>query len=120
MTIVATQALVYDALEVAKEMDKDGVSIEVIDPRTLKPFDDQAIFDSVRKTGKLIVCDEGWINCGIASEIAARVTEHCFDWLDAPIVRVAAPDTPCPFSPPLEDEYIPGKKNIKEAIQKIL
>ncbi len=120
LTIVATQALVYDALSVAEDMDKEGFSIEVIDPRTLKPFDEQTIFDSVKKTGKLIVCDEGWINCGIASEIAARVTEQCFDWLDAPIIRVAAPDTPCPFSPPLEDEYIPGKKNIKEAIQKIL
>ena len=120
LTIVAVQALVYDALTVAEEMDKEGVSIEVIDPMTLKPLDRETIFDSVKKTGRLIVCDEGWINCGIASEIAATVSEECFDYLDAPIIRVAAPDTPCPFSPPLEDAYIPGIKEIKEAIKKIL
>ncbi len=120
LTIVATQAMVYDALEVAEDMYKKGISIEVIDPMTLKPLDKKTIFDSVKKTGKLIVCDEGWIYCGMASEIAATVSEECFDWLDAPVIRVAAPDTPCPFSPPLEDEFIPGVKEIKEAIKKIL
>ncbi|MDD5660071.1 MAG: alpha-ketoacid dehydrogenase subunit beta, partial [Actinomycetota bacterium] len=117
LTIVATQALVYDALKVAEDMGKEGLSIEVIDPRTLKPFDKQTIFDSVKKTGKLIVCDEGWIYCGMASEISAMVSEECFGYLKAPVIRVAAPDTPCPFSPPLEDEYIPGIKNIKKAIK---
>ena len=120
LTIVAVQALVYDALNVADEMDKEGLSIEVIDPMTLKPLDRETIFNSVKKTGRLIVCDEGWINCGMTSEIAATVSEECFDYLDAPVMRVAAPDTPCPFSPPLEDEYIPGADEIKEAIKKIL
>jgi pyruvate/2-oxoglutarate/acetoin dehydrogenase E1 component len=120
ITIVAIQALVYDALVVAEEMEKEGLSIEVIDPVTLKPLDRETIFNSVKKTGRLIVCDEGWINCGMASEIAATVSEECFDYLDAPVTRVAAPDTPCPFSPPLEDEYIPGVNEIKGAIKKIL
>ena len=120
LTIVATQALVYDALKVAEKLDKEGVSIEVIDPRTLKPLDKETIFQSVRKTGKIIVCDEGWIYCGMASEISAIVSEECFDWLDAPIIRVAAPDTPCPFSPPLEDEYIPGADEIEQAVRKVL
>jgi acetoin:2,6-dichlorophenolindophenol oxidoreductase subunit beta len=120
LTIVATQALVYDALKVAEEMEKEGISIEVIDPRTLKPFDKQTVFDSVKKTGKLVVCDEGWIYCGMASEIAAMVCEECFEYLKAPVIRVAEPDTPCPFSPPLEDEYIPGIKNIREAVKKII
>jgi pyruvate dehydrogenase E1 component beta subunit len=119
LTIVATQALVYDALNVAQEFEKKGLSIEVIDPRTLKPFDKDTVFESVKKTGRLIVCDEGWIHCGMASEICAVVSEECFDWLDAPIARVAAPDTPCPFSPPLEAEYIPGPEEIKDAIYKI-
>ena len=117
---LAVQALVYDALAVADEMEKDGISVEVIDPMTLKPLDRDTIFNSVKKTGRLIVCDEGWINCGVASEIAATVSEECFDYLDAPVTRVAAPDTPCPFSPPLEDEYIPGTDEIRDAIKRIL
>ena len=119
LTIVAVQALVYDALKIADEMEKEGISIEVIDPRTLKPFDRETVFNSVKKTGRLIVADEGWIFCGVASEISAMVAEELIDYLDAPIIRVAAPDTPCPFSPPLEDAYIPGEKQIKDAIKKI-
>jgi pyruvate/2-oxoglutarate/acetoin dehydrogenase E1 component len=120
ITIVATQALVYDALNVAQEMEKEGVSIEVIDPRTLKPFDKKTVFDSVKKTGRVIVCDEGWIYCGMASEMAAMISEECFDVLDAPVIRVAAPDTPCPFSPPLEDAFIPGKEEIRKAVSKLI
>ena len=120
ITIVATQALVYDALNVAQEMEKEGVSIEVIDPRTLKPFDKKTVVDSVKKTGRAIVCDEGWIYCGMASEMSAMISEECFDVLDAPVTRVAAPDTPCPFSPPLEDAFIPGKEEIRKAVSKII
>ena len=120
LTIIATQALVYDALNIAEEMQKEKISIEVIDPRTLKPFDKETIFDSVKKTGKVVVCDEGWIYCGMASEMAAMISEECFDVLDAPVIRVAAPDTPCPFSPPLEDAFIPGKEAIRKAVEKII
>jgi pyruvate/2-oxoglutarate/acetoin dehydrogenase E1 component len=120
LTIVATQALVHDALKVAEEMEREGISIEVIDPRSLKPLDVQTILSSVEKTGRLIVADEGWLTCGFASEVSAIVAEQGITFLDAPIVRVGAPDVPCPFSPPLEDAYIPGENDLREAIRKVL
>lgn len=120
LTIVATQALVYDALKVAEEMEQQGVSIEVLDPRSLKPLDTRTILASVEKTGRLIVADEGWLTCGFASEVSAIVAERGIPFLDAPIVRVGAPDVPCPFSPPLEDAYIPGEKDLRDAIRKVL
>ena len=120
VTIVATQALVYDALKLAAEMEKEGVSIEVVDPRSLKPLDKETIFNSVKKTGKLVVADEGWLYCGMASEIAATVAEEMFDYLDAPIIRIGSPDAPCPFSPPLENAYIPGINQLRDAVKKII
>ena len=120
ITLVATQALMHDALKVAEDLEKEHVSIEVIDPRTLKPFDKETIFQSVEKTGRLIVADEGWIHCGMASEISALVAEEMITYLDGPIVRVGTPDSPCPFSPPLEKAYIPGEKEIREAIKKLI
>ncbi len=120
ITIVATQALVHDALKVAGEIEQEGVSIEVIDPRTLKPLDMETVFKSVEKTGRLIVADEGWLLCGIASEIAATVAQERITYLDAPIIRIGAPDSPCPFSPPLEKAYIPGEEEIREAVGKVL
>jgi pyruvate/2-oxoglutarate/acetoin dehydrogenase E1 component len=120
LTLVATQALVHDALHVAEDAEKEGLSIEVIDPRTLKPLDKETIFSSVEKTGRLIVADEDWLLCSIASEISAMVAEEMITYLDAPIIRIGAPDTPCPFSPPLEKAYIPGERQIREAIKKIM
>ncbi|UCB46310.1 MAG: alpha-ketoacid dehydrogenase subunit beta [Spirochaetota bacterium] len=120
LTIVATHALVHDALALAEEMEKEGTSIEVIDPRTLVPFDKETIFKSVEKTNKLIVADESILSCGMASEISAIVAEEMFDYLDKPIIRVASPNCHCPFSMPLEDAYIPGKEELKEAIAKVL
>ena len=120
ITLVATQALMHDALKVAEDLEKEQVSIEVIDPRTLKPLDKVTIFQSVEKTGRLIVADEGWIHCGMASEISALVAEEMITSLDGPIVRVGTPDSPCPFSPPLEKAYIPGEVEIREAIRKLV
>jgi pyruvate/2-oxoglutarate/acetoin dehydrogenase E1 component len=120
LTIVATQALVHDALAVADEMEKDGISVEVVDPRTLVPLDKDTIFQSVEKTGKLVVADESILSCGVSSEIAAVVCEEMFDYLDAQPVRVASPNSHCPFSMPLEDAYIPGKEEIRQAISKIM
>jgi pyruvate dehydrogenase E1 component beta subunit len=120
ITLVATQALIHDALKVSEDLEKEQVSIEVIDPRTLKPLDKETIFKSVEKTGRLIVADEGWIHCGMASEISALVAEEMITYLDGPIVRVGTPDSPCPFSPPLEKAYIPGEEDIREAIRKVI
>ncbi|HEB31638.1 MAG TPA: alpha-ketoacid dehydrogenase subunit beta [Spirochaetes bacterium] len=120
ITIVATQALVHDALSIAEDMEKEGVSIEVVDPRTLVPLDKETIYRSIEKTGRLVVADESILSCGIASEISSLVAQEMFDYLDAPIMKVGSPNCHCAFSPPLEDAYIPGKKEIKEAIAKIL
>ncbi len=120
LTIVATQSLIHDALSVAEEMEKDGVSVEVVDPMTLVPLYKKTIFRSIEKTGKLIVVDESILSCGIASEISSIVAEEMFDYLDAPIIKVGSPNCHCPFSMTLEDTYIPGKKEIRGAITKIL
>ena len=102
-----------------EEMEQEGISIEVIDPRTLNPLDKATIFESVKKTGRVIIADESCLTCGFASEVASLVAEEMFDYLDAPVVRIGSPDTSAPYSPPLEQEYIPGKKEIREAIKKV-
>lgn len=120
ITIVATLTMVAKALTVAEELAGEGISIEVIDPRTLCPLDKETIIDSVRKTGKLITVDEGCKTNGIGSEIAAIIAEEAVDYIQAPIIRVAAPMTPVPYSTPLEEFYIRDEGNIKEAISRIL
>lgn len=119
ITIVATQALVRNALNIAEEMEREGISIEVVDPMTLNPLDKESIFKSVKKTGRLIVADEGCLTCGIASEISSLVVQEVFDYLQSPIIKVGSPDTPVPYSSVLEKIYIPGETNIRAAVQKI-
>ena len=101
MTIVATLAMVGRSLSVAEEFAKDGIEIEIVDPRTLRPMDKKSILESVKKTGRLIVADEGPVTCGVTSEISAMIAEEAIQYLQAPILRVGSPDTPVPFSPPL-------------------
>ncbi len=120
ITLVATHALVQKSLNVAEEMSREGVDIEVLDPRTITPLDKEAILNSVKKTGKLITADEGCVTGGFGSEVAAIVAQEAFDYLEAPIIRVGSPDTPVPFSPPLEQFYIPDEGNIKDAVNRIL
>jgi len=119
ITIVATHAMVSRSLSVAEEFSKDGIQIEILDPRTLKPLDKGAILESVRKTGRLIVADEGPVTCGVSAEISAVVAEDAIEYLQAPIIRVGSPDTPVPFSPPLEKIYIPDEGDVREAVQKM-
>jgi len=104
VTIVATSLMVSVALEAAETLASEGIDAEVVDPRTLVPFDREAILGSVAKTGRLVVVDEANVSCSVASEIAAIVAEAGFADLKAPIRRVCRPDTPIPFSPPLEAE----------------
>lgn len=107
LTIVTFGAPVHSAAEAANRIaDEDGAQVEVVDLRSLNPLDDGTIVDSVRKTGRCLVVHEAPRTGGIAGEITARVNELCFEWLDAPVRRVTAPDTPVPFSPPLEDHYL--------------
>ncbi len=120
VTVVAMLAMMYEALNAAEELQQEGISIEVIDPRTLVPLDVDKILDSVKKTGRLVVVDESPVRCGIQSEIASVVGERAFDFLDAPIQRVGPLDAPIPFSPVLERVVLPGRKNIVEAVKKVM
>jgi pyruvate/2-oxoglutarate/acetoin dehydrogenase E1 component len=116
LTIVTYAATVHDALEAAERLQhEDGLSVEVIDLRTLLPLDEEAIVASVRKTNRLLIVHEDTRTGGISGEIAMRVNEKAFEWLDAPILRVTAIDAPVPYSPPLEDYFLPQVEDIVTA-----
>ncbi|MEX2467493.1 MAG: alpha-ketoacid dehydrogenase subunit beta [Gemmatimonadota bacterium] len=116
VTIVTYGAMVHKSVEAAERLEReDGVSVEVIDLRTLLPMDDDAIIDSVKKTGKLLVVHEDTRTGGIAGEIAMRVSEAAFEWLDGPMLRVTAIDAPVPYSGSLEDYFLPQTDDVVEA-----
>jgi len=119
VTVVAIGLMVHRALAAAIKLQEKGISIEVIDPRTMVPLDKQAIFDSVRKTGRLVIMDEEPKTGSAASEIAAIVSEEAFDYLDAPIRRVCAPVTPIPYSPVLEKFWMPDEEDLIKAVQEL-
>ena len=119
VTIVATLYMVHKALNAAEELEAEGINVEVVDPRTLAPLDKQTIIGSVKKTGRLVVVSEDCKTAGVSAEIVAVVAEEAIDYLDAPIKRVAEPDTPIPFSPPLEQYVIPNEKSIIKAVREI-
>jgi pyruvate dehydrogenase E1 component beta subunit len=119
-TIVAIGRMVQLSLEAAETLAGDGVEVEIVDPRTLSPLDDEAILASVRKTGRLVVVDEDNPRCSMATDIAALVASRAFDHLDAPPQLVTAPHTPVPFSPVLEDVYVPSPERIVEAVRATL
>ena len=114
VTIVAIGKMVHHALQAAEELQKQGKSAEVIDPRTLSPFDEETVLNSVEKTGRLVVVDESHPRCNVARDIAAVVADKGFDFLNAPIKTVSAPHTPVPFSPTLEDHYLPNAAKVTE------
>jgi len=120
VTILATLYMVHKTLNAAKQLEKEGVDAEVVDPRTLTPLDKQAIIRSVKKTGRLVIVSEDCKTAGVSAEIAAMVAEEAVDYLDAPIKRVAEPDTPIPFSPLLEQYVIPDEKAIMKAVKKVV
>ena len=117
VTIVATALMVHRALEAAEILAKDGISVEVVDPRTLVPLDKDCIHDTVRKTHALVVVHEAVKNAGAGAEIAAMVAEEAIEYLDAPIVRIGAPFCPVPFSPTLEQAYMPSVEKIVQAVR---
>jgi 2-oxoisovalerate dehydrogenase E1 component beta subunit len=114
VSIVTYGAMVHAACDAAGELEKEGISIEVVDLRTLVPLDEETILASVRKTSKVIVLHEATLTGGFGGEIAARITERAFEYLDGPVLRMAAPDTPVPFSPPLEEAFLPNAAGIVE------
>ncbi len=105
----------WKALEAAEELAADGMSVEVIDLRTLLPLDDAAIVATVKKTNRVLVVHEDTVTGGVGGEITARINELCFEWLDAPVRRVTAHDVPLPYAPPLEDFVLPQTSDIVRA-----
>jgi 2-oxoisovalerate dehydrogenase E1 component beta subunit len=113
VSIITYAATVWKALEAAEQLEReDGISVEVIDLRTLLPMDDEAIMATVKKTNRVMIVHEDTRTGGIAGEITARINETCFEWLDAPVLRVTAHDVPLPYSPPLEDFVLPQVSDI--------
>lgn len=120
ITVVATSWMNVEALKAAEILSKRGISIEIVDPRTIAPFNEKLIIKSVEKTGRCIVADNDWLNCGFSAEVAARVSEKCFGILKSPIYRIGFAPTPCPTVRHLENEFYPNAVNITRAIEKML
>jgi len=120
VTIVAISRMVHQALAAAEALAADGISVEIVDPRTLSPLDEETILSSVAKTHRLVIVDEDNPRCGTATDIAALVADKAFTELDAPIKLATAPHTPVPFSPPLEQFYIPSPEHIVATVQQLL
>jgi 2-oxoisovalerate dehydrogenase E1 component beta subunit len=114
LTIVTYGAMLYVAQQAAEVLDREGVSVEIVDLRTVLPIDEETVLASVRKTSRVILLHEDTMTLGLGAEIAARIAERAFDCLDAPVVRVTAPDTPIPFSAPLEDAFLPNAPRLVE------
>jgi pyruvate/2-oxoglutarate/acetoin dehydrogenase E1 component len=120
VTIVAVGAMVAKSLTVAEQLEGEGISVEVFDPRTLVPLDEEGMLASVAKTGRVVVVDEGHRRGGAAGDLVAVIIDQGFDYLNAPIKRVTALDTPIPFSPPLEEFVLPSEAKIKAAVLDVM
>ena len=120
VTVVALAIAVQHTLHAAAALEKEGIAVELIDPRTVAPLDVDTILQSVRKTGRLLIVDEAFAPCGIGAEIAAQVADRGFDELDAPIRRLNGAHTPTPYSPPLEKAVIPNPETIAQAIRDLV
>lgn len=120
VTVVATGRMVHTALAAALELSREGIEAEVLDPRSLVPFDYQALNESVKKTGRLVIVHEACVTGGFGAEIAAVAAKEAFGYLDAPIERIGAPDIPVPCSPILEDAYIPKREDVVRTVQKMM
>jgi len=112
--------MVQQSLEAARTMEAQNVSVEVIDLRTLNPLDEETIYRSVRKTNRIVVVHEDTITAGFGAELVALISKNCFEYLDAPVLRVAALDLPVPYSPTLEDAVMPNKRKIISAIEQVI
>jgi len=117
ITVIGLLRTVHTALTAAKELEKEGIGVEVIDPRSLVPLDEETILQSVKKTGKLIIIQEDSLFAAWGAEIASLVTEKAFDYLDAPPKRVGPPSTPVPFAPVMEKHYVPDKEDLVRVIK---
>ena len=120
VTVIATSRLVQEALNAADQLSEGGISVEVVDPRTLVPLDKETLLKSAVKTGRVIVADGGYRSYGVTGEISSVIMENAFYHLQAPIIRIGAPDVPVPFSKPLEEATIPTAKHIVEAARQLM
>jgi 2-oxoisovalerate dehydrogenase E1 component beta subunit len=119
IAVITYGAMVWTALDAARELEKEGLSLEVVDLRSLLPYDEETVLASVRKCSKVILLHEDTRTGGMAGELAALIAEKAFEDLDGPILRVTAPDTPVPFSPPLEEYFLPNAQKVMEAARKL-
>jgi pyruvate/2-oxoglutarate/acetoin dehydrogenase E1 component len=119
VTIVAWQKMRFVALAAAKELEEEGVEAEVIDPRTLRPFDLETVLASVARTNRCVIVEEGWPWMGSGAQIADSIQRHGFDDLDAPVLRVTGRDVPMPYAKPLENAVLPSVERVKEAVRKV-
>jgi pyruvate dehydrogenase E1 component beta subunit len=119
-TVVATSYMVCEAIKAAEKMEKEGIDVEVIDIRSVKPLDKNLLLESVKKTGRLVIADASWKTCGVAAELSALVAEEAFAHLKAPIMRVALPDTPAPASFSLEKVFYPDSDDIALSVKRAL
>jgi pyruvate dehydrogenase E1 component beta subunit len=120
VTLVAWSKPVWTCLDAAKELAKEGIDAEVVDPRSLRPFDEDIVSESVKKTGRCVIVEVGWPNAGFGAEVAYRVQKNCMDYLDAPIERVCSDDVPMPYAKNLEDEVQPQVKDVVAAVKRAL
>jgi pyruvate dehydrogenase E1 component beta subunit len=120
VTIVAWSRSVTTAMGAAKILADEGIEAEIVDPRTLRPLDEDLIFESVRKTNRCVVVEEGWRLAGFGAEIADRVQRECFDALDAPVIRVTSEDVPMPYAKTLEKAYLPQPEKVAAAVKRVL
>jgi len=120
ITVVAASFMAHESMKAVQELEKEGIDVELIDPRTVKPIDQDLILKSVIKTGRLLVVDGGWKTCGVAAEISAMVSENGFEYLKAPIKRLTLPDCPAPASAELEKEFYKYSEDVVEAVKEMM
>jgi pyruvate/2-oxoglutarate/acetoin dehydrogenase E1 component len=119
VTVITYGAMVHESLAAAEALAQQGIDVEVVDLRSLKPLDQETVLASARKTGKIAIVHEAYRTCGVGGELVALIAENAFEWLDAPLVRITAPDTPVPYSPPLEDAFRPDAAKIVDALREL-
>ena len=120
VTLVSFGKIIKEAYKAADVLEKEGISVEIIDLRTIRPMDHETIIDSVKKTSRLVILEEAWPFASVSSEITYQIQENAFDFLDAPIQRITTADTPAPFSPVLLEEWIPNANDVIKAVKKVM
>ena len=120
VTLAATSYLANESMRALEDLERDGIDVEIIDLRTIKPLDEGLLFESIKKTGRLVIVDGGWKTCGVAAEISARISEGMFQYLKAPVIRITLPDSPAPASCVLEESYYITHERIARGVKAIL